>query len=294
MIQAPAALIYGPSGVGKTVAALRALTPEKTIWISTERGALKPASSPMLNPYHPRKPKEIVCLHAAQGRSDNVHAEVKAAVAEACRLVAQGTVSNIVIDTLSSYARRLDYFIRDIVGVGREYGKAADAIGSHVLPYMDQIYEMCATVTRPNGVYGATFIALCHERDPFQPAVDKRTGAQAKATPGGPDLPGALAKKIRHDFDLVLRADIRAVGDGAARVFVHDSTDKMLPTKDRWGVISDRGNGGAGIMTMDLGAILRVGAAQDAGLAALDADLAILRSFERGGSAASAAELVNL
>ena len=298
MTQAPAILIYGPSGVGKTVVALRALTPEKTVWISTERGALKPASSPMLNPFHPRMPREFVCLHAAQSKSDGVHAEVRAAISEACGLVRRGEIANIVIDTLSSYARRLDHFIRNIIGVGREYGKAAEAIGAHIQPYLDDIYELCATTQRPGGIYGPTLVALCHERDPFQPAVDRRTGAQAKLTPGGPDLPGALAKKIRHDFDLVLRCDIRAVGTGAARCFVHNSMDKALPTKDRWGIVPDLGNGQSGIMPMDLGAILRVGFAQDAGRAPAAADLATLHRFENGAggtvAGASAEDLVSL
>jgi len=287
-IQAPAILIYGPSGVGKTVAALKALTPEKTLWISTERGALKPASSPLLNPFHPRRPREVVCLHAATGKADGVHGEVRDAIIAACAEVRAGTVSNIVIDTLSSYARRLDHYIRDVIGVGREYGKAADAIGSHLLPYLDRIYELCATAQRPSGMMGATLVALCHERDPFQPAADRHTGAAAKATPGGADLPGALAKKIRHDFDLVLRADIRAVEGGTAkRVFVHDSTDKMFPTKDRWAILPDKGNGQGGIIPMDLGAILRCGFAQDAGRKPDAADLAILNRFERGGDGAA-------
>ena len=280
-IQAPAALLYGPSGVGKTVAVLRALTPERTVWISTERGALKPAGNPQLNPWHPRRPREVVCLHVSEGKSDGVHGEMLEAVEGARALVARGEVANVVIDTLSSYARRLDHHVRTVIGVGREYGKAADAIGAHLLPYLDRIYELCATVRRPSGVWGATVVALCHERDPFQPAPDRSGGTQQRPTPGGPDLPGALAKKVRHDFDLVLRCDVRRVpstGRGD-RVFAHDSMDKMMPTKDRWGIVPDAARGESGIMPMDLGALLRAGAAMDAGRAPQEKDVAAIRRY---------------
>jgi hypothetical protein len=180
-IQAPAVLIYSPSGYGKSVATLRALRPDKTVWISTERGALKPASNPDLNPWHPARPREELCLHLSQKRDDNrVFTEFDEAMQRAVDADARGEVWNIVIDTLSSYARRLDYLVREVIGVGREYGKAADAIGSHLQRYMDRVYETCATVQRPGGrVWGATLVCLCHEKDPFQPAADRKTGVTA-------------------------------------------------------------------------------------------------------------------
>lgn len=282
-IQAPAVMLYGPSGIGKTVAALRALTPERTIWISTERGALKPAGNPALNPWHPRRPREELCLYSSMSKGDRkVFTEVEAAMQHAAAEVASGRIWNIVIDTLSSYTRRLDYFMRTVIEVDRAYGRAAEAVGSHLQPYLDKIHELTMGVQRPSGIWGATLVALCHERDPFQAPADKRTGEAAKPVPGGPDLPGSLAKKIRHDFDLVLRCDVRFALGRAQRCFSHDSLDKGYPTKDRWGIVPDRASGGSGLMPMDLGAVLRVGTAMDQGRRATDADLAILRSFEDG------------
>lgn len=295
-IQAPSVLIYSPSGYGKTVCAIRALRPDRTDWISTERGALKPAGNPDLNPHHPARPREEVCLHISARKDDSrVFTEFDEAIDRCLARVRSGATWNIVIDTLSSYARRLDHLVSTVIGVGREYGGAARAVGEHLMPYMDRIHESCATVRRPSGVYGATLVCLCHEKDPFQAAADKRTGAPAKSLAGGPDLPGALSKKIRHDFDLVLRLDLRYAGTRVERVFVHDSTDKMLPTKDRWGIVPDRGRGGSGIMPADLGAVLRAGAALDAGVVPRDEDLAVLHAYEGGGvNGAAVGDLMSL
>ena len=53
----------------------------------------------------------------------------------------------------------------------------------------------------------------------------------------------------------------------------------MCPTKDRWGIVSDRARDGLGLMPMDLGAILRVGLSREAGAEGAEADWAILRAF---------------
>ena len=230
-IQAPAVLIYGQSGVGKSTSAIRALTPERTLWISTERGAIKPASNPDLNPWHPRRPREIVCLAQATGPNDlSVAREFNAAVEKALEMVQAGEIANLVIDTISSYATRLDHLVHEVIGIPREYGRASRAVGSAIYPRLRRIYQTVASVERPRrsanapAIWGATLVCLAHEKEPFQAAADRHTGAPAKTIAGGPALPGKIAETVRHDFDLVLRADIRSVGMGRAeRVFAHDS-----------------------------------------------------------------------
>lgn len=209
----PTILLYGGSGIGKTSAVIQALRPQSTYWITTERGALIPATDPSINHWG-AIPAQCECLS-----TDDPFRELDQAVKSTCALVRAGKYAAIVIDTLSSWAEREYLKIATVERVPESYGRANRTLRNRLLPLVNRCLEA-----------GAILVTICHEKDPQT--------IEGRSRPGGPKLPGDLLETIPSLFDQVIRIGVESdLQNGAVRVARVNELDRSWVTKDRYGVI---------------------------------------------------------
>jgi len=205
--------MYGPSGIGKSVAAVQ-FPPTKCYYIATEREAVAPAYSKKLNPHWPVLPFYTECLSV-----DQPYEELLAVAQDAARRVVERPI--VILDTLSSWGdREMGRIHRR--GIKDDYGKASTLL-----------HERLTTIVNTILGAGGIFIALAHEKDP--------SSFDGKIEKGGPRLPGKSSKIIPSLFSMVLRGSIEMDDQMVKRrVFRVDPLDSRYFTKDRYEVVQDK------------------------------------------------------
>ena len=187
------------------------------------------------------------------------------------KLAQDNAIDAVVIDPISDYLARLEYIVRVVQNVKREFGRAAREVDDHIRPYLWQVNDALARVERPAaGTRGVLLVVIGHERDPID--IDGRH------TRGGMRAPGQVAHQLRYQFDVMLRCVPRMLDGVATACFSHDRFDESeYPTKDRFNIVSDRSKDGVGLTPMDVSALLRTVLRKQFGLAALAEDAEALR-----------------
>jgi len=207
----PSVCLFAESGFGKSTLALQ-FNPEKVRYIGTEREAIAPGLSKLLNPHWPKLPMYQECLSV-----DRPFEELFKVAQEAARDQSRPIV---VLDTLSSWAdREMGRIHRD--GVPDAYGRASALL-----------HERLTTIINTILLAGNIFIALAHQKEPSL--------IESKFSKGGPRMPGKSSAIIPSLFSMVLRGDVE-MGDDMKkrRVFRVDPLDSRYFSKDRYNVVAD-------------------------------------------------------
>lgn len=211
----PTLLLSGPTGVGKSVAVIKATNPESTYWICAERGALLPAVDPNINPSG-KIPQHDTATDLARPWEETI-----AYIRKGMEGHKKGIFRTIVLDTISSLADREYLRIRNADHVTDKYGAANRMLRTRVLPVVWELLNC-----------GAMIIVLSHDKEPTQ--ID------GILTKGGPRLPGDLLQTVPSLFDIVLRARRGAGPDGSTmRLIRFDAMDERYTDKDRFGIVKD-------------------------------------------------------
>lgn len=204
----PSVLLYGDSGWGKSTTALQ-FDPSKVRYFGTEREAIAPGLSKILNPHWPKLPLYIECISVARPFDELLDA-VKRTEARPIT----------VLDTLSSWAdRELGRIHRD--GIKDDYGRASGLLHERLTTIINIVMEQ-----------GGIFIALAHQKEP--------SAIEGKFARGGPRMPGKSSAIIPSLFSMVLRGDVEMTDDmKKRRVFRVDPLSSRYFEKDRYGVVQD-------------------------------------------------------
>ncbi len=200
--------IYGGTGIGKSLDVHRAFV-GKTVTLLTERGGLNSVIAHLgITPD---------CVEAF---------DIKDPIGQAEKLI-DGRVKQqtkkkgvLVVDSGSELGlRHTDWLIQDR---GKQVQQAF---------YITQIG--LRRLMRKSQALSSVSVWLFHEQDP----ETKPSGAYV---PGGPSLPGKLAKKAPYMFDMILRAkwDMNIEGD-KKRVYECDPRNADYIMKDRFGAAKE-------------------------------------------------------
>lgn len=212
----PSVLIFGDSGLGKTVAVNRALGP-KAYWLCAERNALAPCTDPVLNP-HGRLPDFDHCLSTEKPMEEATHC-----VQKVVPHLQSGKYRAVVIDTLTTLAGREMHRIHTVERIKDDYGKASSALD-------ERIMRLVHTVLAQNAVV----VCIAHPREP--------TTIEGRPKKGGAQLPGKGAISLPQQFDMVLRFKVGMDQDGNKKRVLHvDPLDTLWTTKDRYSVLPRTG-----------------------------------------------------
>ena len=216
MFKPPTLLLCGPAGIGKSASIVKALNPDTTFWICTERGALLPAKNKEINPSG-KLPDYVEILDYTSACE-----QVAAVIKNVLDGKGKRAYNAIVIDTLSALADMEYTRIRKVEGFRKEFGDANKELGMRVNSILWKLLDSNLLV-----------VCTAHEKEPMN--------INGKITPGGPKLPGDLSKSVFSMFDLVLRCDLGADAKGNAKRVIRHSplAIKTFQTKDRFGVVKD-------------------------------------------------------
>lgn len=213
----PSCLLYGETGVGKTILALQAFDPRKVAWCLFEAGALDVADPPYddgINPWkcHPRDVGHVFeCLSMRDPWAQAI--KVNAAI---CRLAREGKISAAILDGGSTYATREHNLLMGN-SVKESYAEESRLVGRHVTVLVENIQAA-----------GIPVVLICHEK-PYSDLSGRK---------GGPAFPGQATKDLPAKFSGVFRMQWGTGDDGQSqRMLYADPADQLWYTKDRTRII---------------------------------------------------------
>lgn len=231
-IRLPTYLWMGPPKIGKSLAAIRCFGPQ-ALWYSFDSGAMAPAIQSDLNPWrkncdlasgddgHTHSaacgkvliPRNIDCFSVT-----DPFGEVLVALEVARALAADGLVSFVIFDTLTTFADRLYRQITIDERVRTTFGDANRELGSRVKRIIDLALEI-----------GVGVVFLTHEREP--------QSINGRSTPGGPLLAGDLVKSVPGLVDSVYRFGYGVSGIKTTRIVYCPENDAEWRVGCRWGAL---------------------------------------------------------
>lgn len=202
-------LIYGPSGVGKTVAVCK--TFRRSVVLLTEFDGL--ASVQTLCGF---TPSHVVELFSVDAPFEQIEKAILTVVEP---LAKKKEISSVVIDSITEVSDR-------ILGVmmARTKGDSTPT-GNAMIAYPEVGRETMKIVRRLQGM-GLWVVCTALEQEP-------KIGIDKKLRRGGPLLPGKLVEQLPGQFSLCLRA---AVAPNKTRVLLCDQLDPVWIMKDRYNV----------------------------------------------------------